>query len=369
MISIIPYYKKERKSVVVRIIISGQVAKVIQTGVKIEPDQWKDGKVTFHPNKNLLNQKIRNKVHELQAIMTKAEILGIPLTKERVKKLAEGGEITTNFYDHCKEWIKDKYSNKGTRAAAMSNLEKVRIYAPSLQFGDIDKRWLLKFESYLRDTLKNADNTVWKTMKFLRTMLYDAQSTLGKIHNPFEVGEYKMPKYTDPSKDGLTIEETDMLEELLTKDIPVFHKVVVAKFLFMCYTGLRVSDAKRFSDEHLIDGRIVMTSKKTNVTTRLKIYNRLANILTVLKSLPEIKFTDPKFNEWLKVVAEMAEIKRIKVTSHIGRHTFGCLLAEMNVSEEEAKELMGVKDKKVVMVYYKLRQPQIDKAAEKLNQL
>ena len=371
MISVIPYYKKERKSVIVRIIINGDVAKVIQTGVKIESTQWKDGKVISHPNKTLLNQKIQNKVHEIQAIITKAELIGMSLTKDRVKRLVEGGEITTDFYKHCKTWIEEKYTNKDTRKAAMSDLKKVHTYAPDLQFGDIDKRWLTRYENYLRNTLHNKGNTPWKAMKFVRTMLYDAQSVLGKrqIHNPFEEDEYKMPVYIEPEKDGLTIEEIDRIEKLLTQNTPVVHKIVAAKFLFMCYTGLRISDAKRFTQEHVIDNRVVITSKKTNITTKLLIHDRLENVLNVLKSLPEKSFADKTFNEWLKIIADMAGVNRLTLTSHIGRHTFGCLLAEIGASEEEAQELMGVKNKKVVRVYYKLRQPQLDKAANKFNQL
>jgi integrase/recombinase XerD len=370
MVSIVPYYKKERGSVIIRLIYKGDIAKVVQTGVKVSPDQWKDGKVTAHPNKALLNQKIQNKVNELQAVITKAELLGVPITKDRIKNLAEGGEVTTDFYKHCKQWIKDKYSNTGTRKVALSDLEKVHLFAPSLQFGDIDKRWLTRYEGYLRDTLKHEDNTVWKSMKFVRTMLYDAQSVLGKqIHNPFQLREYKMPPYKNPEKDGLTLDEVDRLEKLLKKPIPDTNKIVIAKFLFMCYTGLRVSDAKRFAQEHVIDGRVVMKSKKTGITTRLKIHTRLAKVLSVLQELPERKFADQNFNEWLKVIAEMAEIDRIPITSHIGRHTFGCLLAEMRVDEEEAMELMGVTNKNVVRVYYKLRLPRIDKAADRLNAL
>lgn len=318
----------------------------------------------------IAGQKIKNKVNELQAAIMRAELLGVPMTKERIKDLAEGGEITTDFYKHCKKWIEDKYSNKGTRDAALSDLELLHVYAPALQFGDIDKRWLAKYETYLRDKMKYESTTVWKKFKFLRTMIYDAQSVLGKqIHNPFQAREYKMPPYKNPNKDGLTVAELDVLEDLLKKDIPVLHKIVTAKFLFMCYTGLRISDAKRFANEHIVNGRIVITSKKTNITTRLKIHKRLENVLRTLNELPQKTFADQNLNEWLKIIADMADINRIVLTSHVGRHTFGCLLAEMQISEEEAMELMGVKDKNIIRTYYQLRQPQIDKAADKLNRL
>lgn len=370
MISIVPYYKKERRAVIIRIIVNGQVAKVVQTGIKLSKEEWKDGKVVKNPNKNILNQKIKNKVHELQALITKAELMGVPLTKDRVKRLAEGGEITTDFYKHCLAWIEEKYKNPGTKKTALSDLKKVHVYSPSLQFGDIDARWLIKYENYLRSVLKLKGNTPWKCMKFVRSMLYDAQRILGRhIQNPFETEEYKIPKYEDPDKDGLTIAEVDELEKLLKKDIPVMHKIVIAKFLFMCYSGLRISDAKRFTQDHLVDGRIVMTSKKTGAAINLKIWKRLENILTVLNELPDKKFVDQNFNEWLKIVADMAEIKRITLTSHVGRHTLGYLLAEMNIPIEVAQQIMGHKRKKTTETYYHLHLSNIDRHIDRLNDL
>jgi integrase len=371
MISYVPYYRADRGAVVIRIIVNGLIAKVVPTGIKIEEHQWNDRKVIKHPNKVLFNQKIQNKISELQREITKAEILGVSLTKDRVKRLAEGGKVTTDFFEHCKTWLKEKHSNKGTLAAAMSDLRKVHAYSPSLQFGDIDARWLYKYEKYVREVLGNQGNTPWKAMKFIRTMLYDAQTIIGRhIHNPFEEKTYKMPPYTDPKKDGLYLEELARIEKILVEPHPTVIKLFAAKFLFMCYTGLRISDAKRFTEEFIKNGdRIVVTSVKTGITTNTKIYSRLNNVLLNLKQLPSKNISDQKFNEYLKTIAEIAGIDRLPFSSHLGRHTFGCLLAEAGVTEEEAMELMGVKSKKVVKVYYQLRQPQIDRATSKLDLL
>lgn len=373
MISCTAYYRQDRGAVVVRLIVDSQIAKVVNTGIKIEKNQWDEvgRRVIKHPNKSVLNQKIQNKIAELQLEITKAEILGVRMTKDRVKRLAEGGKVTTDFYKHCEEWLKEKYSHVPTRNAYMSDLRKVNAYAPSLQFGDIDARWLTRYEKYVREVLKNEGNTPWKAMKFIRTMLYDAQRIIGKhIHNPYEAKEYKMPPYIDPEKDGLYLAEIDQLEKLLEETHPVVIKVLTAKFLFMCYTGLRISDAKRFTEDFVKNGeRIVITSQKTKITTNTKIHNRLRNILLKLKEMPDKSISDQKFNDYLKIIADLAGITRLKVSSHLGRHTFGCLLAEAGVSEEEAMELLGVKSKRVVKVYYQLRQPQIDRATDKLDNL
>jgi integrase/recombinase XerD len=376
MISIVPYYRKQRQAVVIRVIAHGHLSKTVNTGIKVKPSQWneKEKKVIDHPNKKIFNQKIQSIVHELQSQITKADLLGTIMTPDRVKRIAEGGTFTTSFFDHCESWIKEKYSNPGTAAAAMSDLRKIKQFAPSLQFGDIDRRWLMRYERHLRENRKNVGNTPWKAMKFIRTMIYDAESIGGLVaQNPFKTGEYKMPRYIQPEKDGLHIDEIVRIEKILSETHPVVIKLMAARFLFMCFTGLRVSDAKRFDPaQHLKNGeRIVIKSKKTGATTNLKLFDRLRAVLDHLSSLPQKSMSDQKMNEYLKIIADLCEpkITRIKLTTHVGRHTFGCLLAEMGLSEEEAQELMGHKNKVHTKIYFRLRQPQIDRAADKLNNI
>jgi integrase/recombinase XerD len=372
MISFVPYYKKERHTIIIRVIAFGSVIKVIPTGIKVSKNEWdsKTKKVKTHPNKNLFNQNIQKKIHHLQGQITKAELSGIHLTKDSVKRILEGG-ISTEFNKHCSQWIIEKYSNPGTRAAAASEIKKIHTFSPDLHFSDITARWLMNYQNYMKVRLKNKTNTIWKSMKFMRTMLYDAQKILGDhINNPFEKMSFQMPEYINPEKDGLYIEEIDRIEKLLDQPHPEIIQIIAAKFLFMCYTGLRISDAKRFNPKsHLKNGeRIVITSQKTGITTDLKLFTRLQRLLDRLKEFPENKISDDKFNQYLSVIAELAKIDRLPFSSHLGRHTFGCLLAEMDFSEEQAQKLMGHKDKKYTRIYFQLRRPAMDKAVEsKLN--
>lgn len=351
-------------------IVKGAVSKVVSTGIKLEKHQWneQEKKVTAHPNKRILNQKIEKKKSDLQQDVTRAELLGAPMTKDLVKKIVEGKGLTTDFYKWSEEYIKDAYTKEGTIKQNTTEINKLKAFAPSLQFGDIDARFIMRYEKYLREKLKNKGNTPRKSLKFIRKILYAAKGLTP--HNPFEEGDYKMPRELPTERDGLYLDELKGLEKLLEQPHPVVIKILTAKFLFMCYTGLRISDAKRFKEDFIKNGeRLVVTSIKTGITTNTKIHNRLQNILLRLKELPDKSISDQKFNEYLKIIAELAGISRLNVTSHLGRHTYGCLLAEAGVSEEEAMELMGIKDKKIIRVYYRLRQPQIDKAAEKLNAL
>lgn len=366
-----PYYRADRGNIVIRIFINRKIAKVVNTFIRIEPDEWNEKKreVWKHPNSRIFNQKIKSKISELEAEITKADLLGISLTQDKVKKIAEGGRVTTDFYKHCEPWIKEKYRNKDTRDAMLSDLNKLKLFAPILSFGDIDAKFLTRYQNYMVHDLGNTGNTPWKSLKFLRTMLYDAGGLAPG--NPFKNKTFRMPAYQPTYKEGLYIYECDKLEEIFNEPVPVMYKVAAAKFLFMCYSGLRISDAKRFDvKKHLVNKeRIIMQTKKEGTMFNLKLHDRLSNILTILNELPQKTLSDQKLNQWLKVIAEYKELSRIKLTNHIGRHTFGCILAEMEVPIEVAQRLMAHKRIESTRIYYTLRQKKIDEISDRLNDL
>ena len=65
----------------------------------------------------------------------------------------------------------------------------------------------------------------------------------------------------------------------------------------------------------------------------------------------------------------MAGIGHIKLTCHVGRHTFGGLLAEMEIPEEQAQKLLAHKDIRSTRVYYHIKAKNLDNAMDKLNNM
>lgn len=371
-ISITPYYRADREKVVLRIIADQKVLKNIDLGIKIKPEHWDATarEVKGHTNARLLNTKIQNKVHELQATFAKAEIMNTTLTPARIKSMAEGKVATGDFYSFCANWLPDKYTNYESLKQANTSITKLKEFSPMLSFGDVDQIFLKKYLNFLMKR-GNAENTVWKEFKFLRTMFNDAKDiTHGK--NPVsEFIKANKLKYENPEKDGLYIHECNDIEKLLDSDCPVIVKIVAARFLFMCYSGLRLSDAKRFSAaDHIKDGdRLSIKTKKQGTVVNFKVHEKLARIINIMQELPNKPMSDQYFNEWLKTVADLSGVTRIKLTSHVGRHTLGCLLAEAEVQPEEARTILGHKKIDSTMIYYKLRQGKIDKAVRKLDNL
>lgn len=70
----------------------------------------------------------------------------------------------------------------------------MKQYYPALSFADINYAWIQKYEQYMRETLLNHPNTIWKSLKFINTMLNLAIKIGGIIQeNPFK--NYNRAKY------------------------------------------------------------------------------------------------------------------------------------------------------------------------------
>ena len=59
----------------------------------------------------------------------------------------------------------------------------------------------------------------------------------------------------------------------------------------------------------------------------------------------------------------------INLTAHVGRHTFGATLADMDVPIERAQKLLGHRDKKSTEVYYHIKNKVLDEEMMKWNEL
>jgi integrase len=200
-------------------------------------------------------------------------------------------------------------------------------------------------------------------------MIRDAIKMKGLInYNPFE--DFDRGSYQNPVKLGIELEHCNLIEPICTReDVPVIVRRVASKFLLMCYSGLRFEDAMSFDpDAHVIDNeRIVMKTQKAGVALNMKLYNRLSKIIELLGKNPLPLISNQEFNKWLKVVGNLAGLGHLKLTCHVGRHTFGGLLAEMEIPEEQAQKLLAHKDIRSTRVYYHVKAKNLDNAMDKMN--
>ena len=290
-----------KATVIIRVLVGRQVVKTLNADIKINPKHWDTENRQVgkgDPNHQVYNLKLAKEIYRITADFTRQESLGVELTKDRAQKIAEGKAPGRDFYKFCLEWIPQKYSKPETLRTYRSEITKLEKFKKELAFGDIDYKFLTNYKGYMEKVLKNSHNTVWKSFKFMNTMIRDAIKMKGIIdHNPFD--NFNHGNYKNPEKLGIELEREDLSPE---------GRRVVVQFLLMCYSGLRFEDAMAFElAVHVINNdRIFMKTQKAGVVLNMKLYGRLSRIISLLQDQPLSVTSNQDFNRWLKIVAEMA---------------------------------------------------------------
>jgi site-specific recombinase XerD len=362
-------------AIVLRILYNRKVVATESIGKYVEASDWDDMRRNVkrtHPNAHVINAAIVNRTAEIQKLMNKFEIEQKTPTPAGIKNLLDGKDAGADFYKYCLEYIPVKYckdDQSGTRQNYYSDLTKLRKYAPELNFYDIDFVFLEKYRAYLLMELKNQHNTVWKALKFIRTMFTSAiKAKVFRGEDPFL--SFNRGKYEQGSRNFMEIDDCKEIHKLLQSDITESMRDVGYYYLFMCYTGFRYTTATALFnyDIHVIkDTRIIMPPQKKGMEVNIYIHELLRPVLNYIRH-HKIKMTSQHFNKYLKVIGTLAKIK-IPLTAHVGRHTFGGILAELDTPIKVAQKLLGHKEIASTEIYFHMRDKSLDKAMKGFDSL
>jgi len=373
-ISIIPQpIRKKKNSDFATIFIRGyfnrKVVSSKSTGYKIKIENWdielREVK-SDAPNAKLMNSCISSKINSHEAELMKIEITGNKPTKKDVKRIVQGLDGTKDFIAFARERISLDYENPETKITYSKECDKLEKFQKNILFGDIDYDFLSRYKIFLRDQRNNKPNTIWKAFKFMNTMMIRAIDIGGIIEkNPF--GAFDRGKYQQPKKTGIELIHCNLLEEFVDDTPqPLILRKVCIYMLLMIYSGMRFNDAMKFDpDKHVKNGRLIMMYGKGKTNVDFKLHKKLAKIVEMVRD-NRLVMTNQEFNRYLKVIAAVKEIP-INLTTHIGRHTLGTLLAAFNIPKEKARLILGHKSIKSTDVYYHIEKDQIDIEVEKLN--
>lgn len=341
------------------------------TGHIIQCQHWDSDKrcvKSYAPNASLINTCIEIKLQDMKAQLMKKEIAGHRPNRSAVAKAVRGIDDARDFIKFCQDRIREEYTSKETMRSYLAECTKLEGFRSPISFSDIDYSFLTAYKKYMQD-LPNDPNTIWKSFKFVNTMINKAMAVGGIIHEtPFE--SFDRGRYVQKPRSFCELAECDSIENfLLLDDQPILLRRVAVRFLFMCYSGMRFADAMAFDyDLHVQDEqRIRMQYRKFGTEVNNLMWDRLRTVVDTMKDEP-LKLSNQKFNQWLKVLAALCGIKK-NLTSHIGRHTLGSLLAEMEVPVERAQLILGHRDIRSTTIYYHQKGKNIDAANEKLNAL
>jgi site-specific recombinase XerD len=368
--------KHGESAVSLRITINGQ-RESINTGVSIEPGLWDNakerirGKSEYVNSQNNLLGTIRSKVTR---IYTEIINSGMPVTSAIIKSKFNGNaETTTSLLEVVRLHNAYVYKKVGIEVVKATHVKyetlrkKLEAYMINeynrndLFLKELNQRFLLNFELFLKVNEKIAHNTTIKYVQFLKRIINYAISNEWIAQDPFKA--FKCT-FQPVIRECLTQEEIDRIQ---TKELPTQRLAQVRDiFVFCCYTGLAYADVKKLRYSEIakgLDGDMWIQTFRAKTNTRVPI-PLLPQALALIDAYRDhhnvpgsLVFPVPsnqKTNAYLKEIADVCGITK-RLTFHLARHSFATTVTLSNgVPIETVSKMLGHTNIKTTQIYSKV---------------
>jgi site-specific recombinase XerD len=281
-----------------------------------------------------------------------------------------------SFFNWAESKILEDYRSENIAEQTFKNkknrLKHFNEFAgDKLTFSQIDYNLIVSFETYLRKKLKLKYNTAVCVLVTIKSLLSDATDAGINLDNPF--AKFKIGNYKESERLPLEIEEVRKLKDKLNSgELTEFENEVLRKFLFSCYTGLRISDSNQLDYKHIYDNTIRIDTVKGLNFGKTAIIPLPKYALELLENKTRGKvfenMTDQACNRALKQIAIKAGINK-NLTFHVSRDTFGTLFIELGGDVATLKDLMAHTKVETTMIYVKISENRKQKLMSNFDSL
>jgi len=338
----------------------------ISTGVKVYSDQWSDKTLVKNRKDALqLNEQINITLNKVRECINELYKTSGDFFFDKFKALFEASDNKIgSFIDFVADRIEKRGNRESTQKQHWVFHGSLVDFALIQTFNDVTIVNINKYEDWLRQK-GITQTTIYAYMKRFKVYVAEALK-FGLIEkNPFvgvhyDRGKAKGRKY-------LTELELRALKEVELN--PTLDKVRDV-FLFMCYTSLAYADAQKFDFKRDVfekDGKLVFqdTRQKTDEEYFIVLNRQAIGILEKYEyKLPV--FANQRMNDYLKVIAQFANIKK-PITTHYARHTAACLALNNGIRMETVSKMLGHANIKTTQIYAKLLNDEVEQAYEKVQ--
>lgn len=347
-----------------------KVRRFVSTGVKVYSDQW-DKKVYVRNRKDalLLNEQITETLNKIRDTANEVVKTSGDFFMDKFEALFKIDKAKTDsFLDFMREKI-DERMRKGeiTKSTAMQHMVS---YYDLMEFGliqtfqDLNQSNIAKYEIWINNRGRR-DTTQYNFIKRLKVYVTIAKQYGHIKENPFEGRKYSKGK--SKGRKYLTEEELHALKECELNDT---LSKVRDSFLFMCYTSLAYSDAVKFDFKRDViekNGKFMFqdTRQKTDEEYFIVLIPPAIELLKKYDyKIPFFK--NQRMNDYLKVIAQYANIKK-PISTHYARHTAACLALNNGVRIETVSRMLGHSNIKTTQIYAKMLTEEVEKAYEQVQ--
>ena len=228
-----------------------------------------------------------------------------------------------------------------------ATLSKIRQFKNPCLFSDITEDFVQEFKSFLKNKLNNQPATVEIAIKNFKKYLHAANEK--GIKTPILYNKIKV-KAVQGSITFLLPEEVKKLYNLYNSDfINYTWKAILQRYLFSCFTGLRLSDIEAITNNNFFGDEIVFTTQKTQKLQRIKL-NKTAKSLIKLPEVFMSTYSRKTINLELKKIATACGIKK-RLYFHSSRHTFATNYLIAGGQIQNLQKALGHSKINTTMVY------------------
>jgi len=306
---------------------------------------------------NLIIESCLSRLHE---VFVRYRLQNMELTADLLKNEWKNPTRRIDFHKFFDEALEERKPDiaNATYKNDKSFGVKLKEFKPKLAFSEINPDLIDKFSRWMKAAPRNNEiNTVHVAMRRFRTYLYIAIKKGVITENPFE--KVKLKK-TSTERVNLTPEELLMLWNLYNKhELTASLQSVLRHFLFMCFTGVRISDLKALTKNNVIGNMLVFTVHKTlntkNNMIRIPLATQAMQLIIDEPDRSDKLFeviSDQKMNDYIKNICKLDKVKIHKhISNHTGRHTFATNFLKKTKDLAALQILLGHSDIKETMIY------------------
>ncbi len=262
-----------------------------------------------------------------------------------------GDMLATYREEYYKMYSKDITYKLHNRYINLIAIALVNIDKKNAQLHDCDPYFLDQLVHHIINTMNYSPGYTKKVIGFLKSALLYGFNR--QYIDFYKLHDYKMP--VRKKSDVIYLEEYE-LDKITKHTFSEAMQRSADLFTVQAYTGLAYADVKQLNPTHLIKDTegltwINLTRKKVGTAEcTIPVIGKVWNILKKYNfKLPVI--SNQKYNDALKKIALEVGINK-RLTSHVGRKTYGTLLLNKDVPIETVSKLLGHSSIKITEQHY-----------------
>lgn len=373
------YFRRKREHVF--LVFSGSNRRLyVSLGVVVPSKYWEENFVSKrHPQYPLIARKLETCMRvALGAIQLLPEYFTLDKVKDKYLELLAKEEENELFNDYSKIdfcFIKD-FKAFIEKRKPFYKLLTIKKYVTTLNIlqdfenylniqldkSTFDKFLFEKFVSFLIQEKNHLNNTIAKHVAVIKAFIrdtypdFDATFLVFREYRPevIALSERELKQLTQVSLTG---------PKELAKDL----------FIFLCMTGMRISDARRFNPSWIFNDLIEYSATKTMSKAYVPLMEPTKRILEKYDGRPP-KMCEQHFNRLIKKICFEVGLDRIVilrdrqgrkmlereiplykvVSSHTGRKTFVSMMLAKGVPIQDVMNMSGHQDYKSMKPYIQI---------------